>query len=75
MLGYFNFNIGEPMHYDTMREWLVDQHIDDWDNKIQDSLWYVADNTGLVMMRDMDFESANVYASKMHGCMAYRQLD
>ncbi len=69
--------------YDTTNEYLTDLHIDDWDRKMQDrdthstygSLWYVADNTGLVMMRDMDFESANVYASKIEGCMAHKQLD
>ena len=58
--------------YDTMKEYLVDKHIDDWDEKI--NLYYVADDTGLVLMRDMDSESAHKYATK-HGCRAYRQLD
>lgn len=62
--------------YDTTNEYLTDLHIDDWDRKMQErDLWYVADNTGLVMMRDMDFESANVYANKIEGCMAHKQLD
>ncbi len=63
------------MHYDTTKEWLADQHIDDdWNdngNILYDSLWYVADDSGLVMLDDVDFETANKYAYNHHGCNAY----
>ena len=57
--------------YDTMKEYLTDLHIDNWDRKMQQSLWYVADDSGLTMLDDVDFETANVYASKHDGCYAY----
>ena len=61
--------------YDTMKEYLTDLHIDDWDGKKQEpELWYVADDSGLVMLDDVDFETAYVYANKMEGCGAYRKI-
>ena len=75
MRRFFNFNIGEPMHYDTTKEWLVDQHIDDWDRKMQQSLWYVADDSGLTLLDNVDFETANKYAYNNHGCNAYMKTD
>ncbi len=61
--------------YDTMKEYLTDLHIDDWDRKRQEpELWYVADDSGLVMLDDVDFETAYVYASKIENCNAYKKI-
>jgi len=61
--------------YDTMKEYLTDLHIDDWDRKMQEpELWYVADDSGLVMLDDVDFETAHVYASKIENCNAYKKI-
>ena len=51
--------------YDNWKEYMVDMYID---------LYYVADDTGLVMLDDVDFETAHKYASKMDGCSAYRKI-
>ena len=51
--------------YDNWKEYMVDMYID---------LYYVADDTGLVMLDDVDFETAHKYASKMDGCIAYRKI-
>jgi len=37
-------------------------------------LYYVADDTGLVMLDNVDFETAYVYADKHDGCGAYRKI-
>ena len=37
-------------------------------------LYYVADDTGLVMLDNVDFETAYVYADKHEGCGAYRKI-
>ena len=61
--------------YDTMKEYLTDLHIDDWDSKMQEqALYYVADDTGLVMLNNVDFETAYKYADKMENCGAYRKV-
>ena len=58
--------------YDTMKEYIVDKHIDDYEFKPE--LYYVADDTGSVMLDNVDFETAYVYASKMENCGAYRKI-
>lgn len=65
--------------YDTMKEYLTDLHIDDWDSKEyklmqEQALYYVADDTGLVMLDNVDFETAYKYADKMENCGAYRKV-
>jgi len=58
-----------------MKEYLTDLHIDDWDSKMQEqALYYVADDTGLVMLDNVDFETAYKYADKMENCGAYRKV-
>ena len=61
--------------YDTTNEYLTDLHIDDWDRKMQQSLWYVADDSGLTMLDNVDFETANKYAYNNYGCNAYMKTD
>ena len=39
-----------------------------------DERYYVADNNGLVMLDDTDFETAYVYANKIDGCTAFRKI-
>ena len=56
-----------------MKEYLTD--LDDWDSKMQEqALYYVADDTGLVMLDNVDFETAYVYANKMENCGAYKKV-
>lgn len=58
-----------------MKEYLTDLYIDDWDSKMQEqALYYVADDTGLVMLDNVDFETAYKYADKMENCGAYRKV-
>jgi hypothetical protein len=40
----------------------------------EQELYYVADDSGLVMLDDVDFETAYVYASKIDGCSAYAKI-
>lgn len=40
----------------------------------EDERYYVADNTGLVMLDDVDLETACVYANKIDGCTAFRKI-
>ena len=39
-----------------------------------DERYYVADNNGLVMLDDVDLETAYTYASKIDGCTAFRKI-
>ena len=61
--------------YVTMQEYLIVNHTDDLDKKIQGSLWYVADDSGITMLDNVDFETANKYAYNNHGCNAYMKTD
>jgi hypothetical protein len=61
--------------YDNWKEYMTDMYIDDYDMKLGEPvLYYVADDTGLVMLDNVDFETAHKYASKIEGCGAYRKI-
>ena len=45
--------------YDTTNEYLTDLHIDDWDRKMQQSLWYVDDYSGISLLYNLYFVTAN----------------
>jgi len=63
--------------YDSWKDYMVDMYIDNAVKVVEQEenhLYYVADDTGLVMLDNVDFETAYVYADKHEGCGAYRKI-
>tara|TARA_Y100001947_G_C10264937_1_gene271710 strand:+ start:395 stop:571 length:177 start_codon:yes stop_codon:yes gene_type:complete len=52
-----------------------DEFLKNWQEAMSDERYYVADNSGLVMLDDVDVETAYVYASKIDGCTAFRKVE
>jgi hypothetical protein len=61
--------------YDSWKEYMTDMYVDDMNTRLgKPDLYYVADDTGLVMLDDVDFETAYKYANRMENCGAYRKI-